>query len=157
MNKKGVSMIIFVISLAMVLILVTAITTSYNVIINATRMREFANELNMMQKTVDEYFFLNGEYPQRGEYTLDLNIVNSSVKDSQFGSGIDYMDFYIIDLAKLGIDKLNRGTSNIVNDNSLDVYAISKDNGKVYYLEGVKIDKTWYYTLTDKLREKLKI
>ena len=155
MNKKGISMVIFVIALAMILVLVTAVTASYNVIINSTRMREFANEINTIQKAVDEYKFLNDEYPQRGEYTLNLSTVNASSKVSQFGSNISTMDFYLIDLAELGIDRLNRGTSNEVG--SLDVYAICNTNGKVYYLNGVEIDNKYYYTLTDTLREKLDI
>lgn len=155
MNKKGISMVIFVIALAMILVLITAVTASYNGIINSTRMREFANEINTIQKAVDEYKFLNNVYPQRGEYTLDLSIVNASSKLSQFGSDITTMDFYLVDLAELGINKLNRGTSN--TSGSLDVYAISKENGKVYYLQGVEIDNKFYYTLTDTLKEKLDI
>ena len=59
MKKSGISMIILVTSIAVVLVLLTAVTTSYNVILRSVRMREFANELNLLQKAVDEYKFLN--------------------------------------------------------------------------------------------------
>lgn len=156
MNKKrGISMILFVISIAMVLVLVTAVTTSYNVIINSARMREFGSEINMIQKAVDEYKFLNEKYPEKGEYTLYLDLVSPSSRISQFETSGDRVEMYIIDLKKLGIEKIDRGSSN--DFDSLDVYAVSKENGKVYYLAGVKIDRTWYYTLTDDLKEKLDI
>lgn len=155
MDKKGISMVMFVLGIAMVLVLVTAFTTSYNVIIRAARMREFANELNSLQKAVDEYNFLNGEYPQKGEYTLNLDIVSPNKREEQFGKVTGTMDFYVVDLNKIGISELNRGISG--DEDDLDMYAISKENGKVYYLAGVKIDKYWYYTLIDELKEKLDI
>jgi len=155
MNKKGVSMIIFVIAIAMVLVLVTAVTTSYNVVINSTRMREFGNELNQIQKAVDEYNFLNGEYPVSGEYILDLQLISATSRQKQFGKTEGTVEFDIIDMQKLGITELSRGIP--VNIENLDVYAISKENGKVYYLAGVKLNKSWYYTLVDEIREKLDI
>ena len=155
MDKKGISMVIFVISIAMVLVLITAFTTSYNVIIKSARMREFASELNSLQKAVDEYKFLNDEYPKKGEYLLDLDTVSPNKREEQFGKVEGTMDFYIIDLNKLGIKELGRGVNG--NTENLDIYAVSKENGKVYYLAGQKIDKYWYYTLIDELKEKLDI
>lgn len=155
MNKKGISMIIFVIAIVMVLVLVTAVTTSYTTIINSTKIREYGNELNSLQKAVDEYELLNGEYPVKQEYSLNLDLINTTSKETQFGKSSGIMEFYIIDLEKLGVTKLNRGIP--INIDTMDAYAISKDNGKVYYLAGVEIDENWYYTLVDEIKEKLDI
>lgn len=155
MKKKGISMIVLVITIAIVLVLTTAITTSYTVIVNSTRMREFGNELNQIQKVVDEFIFLNNEYPVKGEYTLNLELINESSRQEQFGKSIGTMEFYVIDLQKLGITRLKRGIP--VNIDTLDTYAISKENGKVYYLAGVNIGESVYYTLVDEIREKLDI
>ena len=153
MKKKGLSMVMFVIAIAVVLVLVTAFTTSYEVILRSVRIREFANEINSLQKAVDEYKFMNGEYPYKSdEYTFDI----STVKDGgygQFGKTTGTMKFYIIDLNKLGIDELKRGTTGT----NLDVYAVSKENGKVYYLAGEEIAGDYYYTLVDEMEEKLDI
>ena len=155
MNKKGVSMVLFVIAIAMILALVTAATTSYSTIINSTKLREYGNELNQIQKAVDEYRFLNNEYPVKEEYILDLSLIKEQSREEQFGKNEGTIEFYVVDLKKLGINELKRGIN--TSSGTLDFYAISKDNGKVYYLAGVKINKKWYYTLVDAIRIKLDI
>ena len=146
MKKNGISMIIFVISIAMILTLVTTFTASYNVIIESSRKREFASELNSVQKAVDQYKFMNNEYPVVSDYILSLNLTNREDTSNE-------KQFYVIDFSKLDIDELQRGTSG--DTSSLDIYGIDKDEGKVYYLAGVQINKDWYYTLDDNLRKLL--
>lgn len=155
MNKKGLSLVVFVISIAVALALTTVITTSYSVIANSTKLREFGNEINQLQKAVDEYNFLNNEYPIYQKYTLDLEFVDASARIKQFGTETGSLEFYIIDLQKLGISEIRRG--NPINIQTRNAYAISKNNGKVYYLAGVNIGDDWYYTLTDEIKEKLDI
>ena len=152
MKKKGLSMVMFVIAIAVVLVLVTAFTTSYEVILRSVRIREFANEINSLQKAVDEYKFMNGEYPYNGECVFNISNVEGGGY-GQFGKTTGTMKFYIIDLNKLGIDELKRGTTGT----NLDVYAVSKENGKVYYLAGEEIAGDYYYTLVDEMEEKLDI
>ena len=155
MNKKGLSLVVFVISIAVALALTTVITTSYSVIANSTKLREFGNEINQLQKAVDEYNFLNNEYPIYQKYSLDLEFIDASVRSKQFGTETGSLEFYIIDLQKLGISEIRRG--NPINIQTRNAYAISKNNGKVYYLAGVNIGDDWYYTLTDEIKEKLDI
>lgn len=155
MSKKGISMLMLVIAIIIILTLTTAVTASYNIVINSTKMREFGNELVSLQKAVDEYNFLNNEYPVKEEYTLNIELIDEASRQEQFGKTTGTMDFYIVDLKKLGITELKRGISS--NIGNLDVYAISKENGKVYYLAGVSINKIVYYTLIDEIREKLDI
>ena len=155
MNKKGLSLVVFVISIAVALALTTVITTSYSVIANSTKLREFGNEINQLQKAVDEYNFLNNEYPIYQKYSLDLDFIDASVRSKQFGTETGSLEFYIIDLQKLGISEIRRG--NPINIQTRNAYAISKNNGKVYYLAGVNIGDDWYYTLTDEIKEKLDI
>lgn len=155
MNKKGLSLVVFVISIAVALALTTVITTSYSVIANSSKLREFGNEINQLQKAVDEYNFLNNEYPIFQKYSLDLEFVDASVRSKQFGTETGSLEFYIIDLQKLGISEIRRG--NPINIQTRNAYAISKNNGKVYYLAGINIGDKWYYTLTDEIKEKLDI
>ena len=98
MNKKGLSLVVFVISIAVALALTTVITTSYSVIANSTKLREFGNEINQLQKAVDEYNFLNNEYPIYQKYSLDLDFIDASVRSKQFGTETGSLEFYIIDL-----------------------------------------------------------
>lgn len=156
MNKKrGISMVLFVIAIAMVITLVMAVTTSYNNIISSTRKREFASEIYMIQRAVDEYKFMNGEYPCKGTqpYTFYTNTIFDDERE-QFGinEDVDELNLYYVDYSKLGIKELNRGLGK-----GTDTYVLSLENGKVYYLAGVEIDRVKYYTLTDELKKKLDI
>lgn len=155
MNKRGLSLIVFVVSIAVVLTLATVITTSYNVILDSARIREYGNELNQIQKAVDEYNFLNNEYPILEEYTLNLELIDSASREEQFGKTSGTVEFYIIDLQKLGVYELHRGIP--TNIETRDTYAILKETGKVYYLAGLNIDNKWYYTLTDEIKSKLDV
>lgn len=146
MKKKGISMIILIITIIILLTLVATVTMSYRTIIQSTRVREFANELNVIQNAVNQYHFMNGEIPIIGSLSIKLDPYQSTNSDREY-------QYDILDLSELGITELKRGVPG--NTNTLDVYTVSRETGKVFYLAGVSIDEKRYYTLTEELREKL--
>lgn len=149
MKKNGISMIVFVIAIAMILVLVTAVTASYTNIIKSTRLKEFANEIRAVQNAANEYKFMNGEYPITEVCAIQLD--STAVKEADQNN----YSYYVLDVNKLGLSELKHGMPG--NVDTLDVYAISKNTDTVYYLAGVEIDKKWYYYLTDDLKQKLDI
>ena len=155
--KKGISMIVLLITIAVFLILVTVVTISSNKILNNTKKKQFAREIYEVQNLVDKYKYEKEEYP----YTiLDDNTKESMSIDitddltDQFDKeGVkegDKVELYTIDLNKIGAENITRG---IKKDNNLkDVYAFSEKTGIVYYIKGYKVGKNVYYTLTDELK-----
>ena len=155
--KKGISMIALLITIAVFLILLTVITISSDKIINNTKKKQFAREIDEVQNLVDKYKYEKEEYP----YTiLDDNTKESMSIDitddltDQFDKeGVkegDKVELYTIDLNKIGAENITRG---IKKDNNLkDVYAFSEKTGIVYYIKGYKVGKNVYYTLTDELK-----
>ena len=155
--KKGVSLIVLLMTIAVMLILLTTITVSSSNIINNSKKRQFAKELYEIQNLVDKYKYENNDYP----YIIE-NDENKTVKKNVENISNIFVDeekvdnvitLYPINLSKVGVENLSRGTNK--DDNENDVYAFSEKTGKVYYVKGYKVGDDTYYTLTDELKELL--
>ena len=155
--KKGISMIVLLITIAVFLILVTVVTISSNKILNNTKKKQFAREIYEVQNLVDKYKYEKEEYP----YTILDDNTNESISiditdeiKNQFENENITEDnkvvLYSIDLNKIGAENITRG---IKKDNNLnDIYAFSNKTGIVYYIDGYKVGNNTYYTLTDELK-----
>lgn len=153
-TKKGISLLVLLITIAVILILLTTITFSADNIISNTKKRQFAKEIYEVQNLVDKYKYENDDYPYIIEND-EKKIININVEniDEQFvgeDSINNTITLYPIDLSKAGVQNLSRGTNK--NDNEKDVYAFSNKTGRVYYVKGYKVRNTTYYTLTDELK-----
>ena len=156
--KKGISMIVLLITIAVFLILVTVVTISSNKILNNTKKKQFAREIYEVQNLVDKYKYEKEEYP----YTILDDNTNESISiditdeiKNQFENENITEDnkvvLYSIDLNKIGAENITRG---IKKDNNLiDIYAFSNKTGIVYDTDGYKVGNNTYYTLTDELKK----
>ena len=63
--------------------------------------------------------------------------------------------FYQIDLSKLSLETSNRGVQD--NGDVTDTYVVAEDTLNIYYIKGEKIDKKYYFSLTEKLTGNKKI
>ena len=155
--KKGISMIVLLITIAVFLILVTVVTISSNKILNNTKKKQFAREIYEVQNLVDKYKYEKEEYP----YTiLDDNTkesisidITDEIKNQFENENItedNKVVLYSIDLNKIGAENITRGIKN--NNNLNDIYAFSNKTGIVYYIDGYKVGNNTYYTLTDELK-----
>ncbi len=154
--KNGVTMIVLVITIIIMLVLAGTVILSFNGINTSAKQREFATEIHNLQKLVDQYMFLNGTYPVKEEVNFDISSIESENK-VQFLGESGYTSNVIrlkkIDLYEAGVETISRGTQKTV----YDVYAVSEETGKVYYLNGFSSGEKTYYTLTDELSQKLEI
>ena len=153
-GKNGITLIMLVITIVIILILSGTVMMSFYGINNSTKQREFANEIYNLQKLVEQYEFLNDEYPVKDSINFNISSMSASLKE-QFKNEPNYSSNVInlkeIDLSKAGVEEISRGTKK----SQFDVYAISESTGIVYYLKGVTIGGQTYYTLTNELKEKL--
>lgn len=152
--KKGITLLALTLTIAVILILASTIVLSSNDIIAKTKKSEFAKEVYTIQTLVKQYKFKNNVYPIDGsiEITLsefDQNSVSQFSNEPTYSTGkitLEYIDLYEAD-----VENTVRG--NKKSGNQKDVYLVSNDTGRVYYLNGQKISGTVYYTLTDELKE----
>lgn len=157
MEKKGITLLALLITIAVSLILVSTVVISFDNIIEGTKKRDFAREVYTLRQLILDYEFMNNSYPLRQEINLDLNTIVEGSQD-QFSDEPGYASKNIIlntiDLNKAGVDSLNRGTKDLGED---DFYAFSTTTKKVYYIKGQKIGNTVYHTLTDELYDLIDI
>lgn len=158
-NKKGITLLVLMLTITTLMIIFTAITLAYTNISNSTKQREFAKEIYEVQKLVDQYYFLNNKYPVskfNESFSLDLNSIPVNSR-TQFEKEPGYASFLIelreIDLYEAGVQEINRGLKS--NSDTTDIYAVSENTGIVYYIKGQKIGRNKYFTLNDELLDKL--
>ena len=151
-RKQGITIALLVGTVVILLIIVSAITVSYANIKDTTNKREFAKEIYTIGTLLEKYRFEKGTYPEKGEFTLDLNSINGNSRD-QFVNEPNYASNTILlsklDLASMDVETVNRG---VEKEGNTDIYAVSKSTGNIYYIQGEKIGDTVYYTLTDELK-----
>lgn len=149
--KKGITVVTISIIVVIIIILLGTITVgSYNSIQNGKKLT-FALEISSIQEEVDRYEGDSADdYPITGiEYVVDLkNISTESIDqfDDEKKDG-NNIKLYEIDLSLLGIDDTKFGN----NQTDKDMYLLSLDTGRVYYLEGLTYREKTYYTLTQDL------
>lgn len=152
--KKGITLAILSIIILLMIILVTTIVTTGTMAINNSRKIKFASEIALVQEMSDEYANNNnGQYPVSSSLEIDLkNVTTVAIKqfDGETKNASSII-LYKIDFSLLGKTDLMYGTSQ--NGDTTDVYAISKETGRVYYVKGLKAGKNTYYTLTDDLKD----
>lgn len=158
-SKKGITFLILVFTIAIALIIVSSITITFVNVLDSTNKKEYASEINAVQKAIDQYKFLNNKYPvyaadlQYSLYNFPMYEKNQFLDEEGFDDG--EVTLKEINLFEAGIDNITRGVRR--NSDKLDIYAVSEKTGRVYYLKGEKHDNVKYYTLTPELKQSLDI
>lgn len=148
--KKGVSMIVLVLTVVVMTILITTTTISVINVNEKTEKIRFGDELMLVQEWVSLYKVENGKYPIR-ENMIDIEVESNDF--TQFSgetvnSGVVRLNEVNLDL--FGNIELKYGTGSA---NSKDKYVVSTKTGKVYYADGLKVGDMRYYTLTEDLKQ----
>lgn len=151
-NKRGVTVAIVVTMVLVILLLTSTITISVNATLKSSRLRAFATEISTIQDTIDTYRRTTTSVDY---ITSDITIIPSTdIVETQF-NGETVTDgqivLHVIDLEKIGIEKTVYGKSKTPTD----VYAVSFETGRVYYVKGYDASDVIYYTLTDELEKLL--
>lgn len=161
-NKKGISLIVLVITIVVMGILASAAIFISADASNNSKKVAFASDLTTIQEAVKEYYITNNGLPtiDQTSYTktqiLAMISEGSDILSEEIAElGDNAAKFYKIDLSKLPIENSARGIG--ANDNNTDIYIVSAENFNVYYLKGEYIDKEYYFALTSDLVEKTKI
>lgn len=167
MFRKGISLVVLIITIVVTIILSSAAIISIGNSIENAKLVAFAKELNDIETRCQMYYYENNELPyldsdiamSQGEL---LNLVNEGYKDtflSEMELNNDKLDsdelgaYYKMDLSKIGTESVKRG----VLASETDVFVISYPSMKIYYLDGVQIGNKRYFSLTPNLSNITKI
>ena len=160
-NKKGISLIVLVITIVVALILVAAVTISTSGAIDSANVTAFAKDLNDIEEATESYYILNGVIPvldgepvrtsnsllaiAGNEHLLNEEITEKGDADSQF---------YTIDLAKINVTKIAYGNKDYSEN---DTFVVAYPTMNVYYPYGIEANGTLYFSLTSKITSVSKI
>lgn len=151
--KRGISLVALGAVVFIMVILLTTLTISGVETANNAKKLTFASEISLIQESVNSYITKhNGEFPISNSVQVDISSVNDPSK-SQFSvednDSDDKVILYEVDYNLLGLTTLKNG---LKKQGENDIYALSKDTKKVYYVKGIAIGNKTYYTLTDDLK-----
>lgn len=158
MNKKqGITVTMLTITIIILTILAGTITYSIYSTINYSNISTWISEICYIQDIASEKLKESTVANFVGDSIyIDLTGVGSNEISEQFeGETIsdNRVAVQVLNLEKLNVTNTMYGKLSTEKD----VYAISQQTGKVYYVEGIELNDTIYYTATTSLKEKYNV
>lgn len=156
-NKKGISLIVLVITIIVAIILAEAGLTVLNSNLIESKKNNFVYEIVTIEDAVNSYYILNNVLPVDDNNGINASEVIERAKDvkkydenkvvSYLQSEIDNSDdknalFYKINMEKLEVES---GTTD-------EIYYVSFPNLNVYNLKGKKIDGQIYFSKVNMIK-----
>ena len=152
MNKKsGVTMVIIVATVIIAILILSVSVVSIN---NATKnaaITSFTEEIVNIENEISKYYLLTGELPTLDNIKYnESEVSNISSNPEEFIEEIHTNNesentyFVKVDLSKLNFEKSTRG---LQKNGENDIYVVSYPELNVYYLTGVEIENTSYFSL----------
>ncbi|MEG0074211.1 MAG: hypothetical protein RR751_06945 [Clostridia bacterium] len=158
-NKKGISLIILVITIIVLAILVVSVIGGATLAVNNAKMVTFADELAAIEENILSTITLGAELPLENAQYTKAQLLSLASRQQDLSSEINTntdnnSKFRIVDLKKLGANKATYGSR---KNGTSDIYAVSLSTYNVYYVEGLKVGADRYHSLTKKLIDTTKI
>ncbi len=170
MRKKGVSLLILIISVIVLSILVTVSITGINGAISSAKKVTFTKELleikeNAVAKLISKEALADFADTSAVYSKTRLSNTLTGEKKTQFDRIVntDINDLiYKIDLKKLGVTSTEKGLGGASKTDESDFYYIQMSADKAYvkniiYPKGIKAGKRYYFLLTKELLEDAEI
>ena len=156
--KKGFSLVTLLVTIFVIIILSSTVVISANSIYNSNKKIRFASEISYIKELVNNYMAdNNGKLPSSSDVVVSTKSISKEDLNTQFaGENISEDTIF---LNKIDMSMINPGTlqyGNGTDEKSDDIYCISKQTGKIYYIRGCKVGTKIYYTLNDELKKSIK-
>ncbi len=163
-DKNGISLLILVVSIAIILIISSVAIVNTNKSLKDAKMSSFSEELATIEDQVKIYYVKNNEMPTvNGTNVMsEQEMINLAALDSSSMTSLQNElslngdqsndtnsgEFYQIDLNKLDLDNVKKGTK---QSSQNDVYVASYPSMNIYYLKGEKIGSELYFSLSSRI------
>lgn len=149
-GERGVTLIALAITIAVLAILGFSVVANLDGLSNTKNKNNFEEDIHKLSEKVEQYYARYDRVPVLNEYTNTSMFSDSkNINDSS--------TYWVLDVARLGIDSLNYGldyaTIKKMEDTSADVsqytdvYIINKASHTIYYPKGIEYDGKINYTL----------
>ncbi len=152
-KKQGVTMITLSLAVAIMAILTAAVIVNIDNIVPNARKSKIAEEFELIEDRVKEYYLTYGNYPVLNNITYtkaQLTSLNTTGKGGALtasitANGDDEAIFFVVDLEKVRVTTYNYG-KNITQD---DIYVVSDLTGNLYYPKGVSANGEIVFSTCD--------
>ena len=156
-KKYAITLVTLVIAITIISVLSTVTIISVNDVISEADLKTFALEIYNLQTLVDKYKTKNNGELDFTTYSANVSSLTGPLQTifTEDSPGKDVITLYLLDqdaLNKLGAEDIAYGSSNAQRDIGeiyKDIYAVSENTGRVYYLYGYDFKGDTYYYLTD--------
>ncbi len=155
-RKKGISLVILVITIVIALILVATIGTAFGKYIETSRLSKLANEVSQIQDMVTAYYIENDTLPVTGDAKTMDDMLELAGDDGKYdmekeldanGDDFDFTQFYTVDLNLIETEGNVEGKT----------YICSYPNINVYDMDGMEVNYNIYYSISPRLSDVVKI
>lgn len=157
-KKSGISLIILITMIVIALVLLTLSVIAVGSTVQNSSISAFGNDLKEVEDACGARYIENG---LSSFDVIDKNDILKLVGDKnkeEFKKELELngdnlgTQFLIVDLEKIGVNKSTRG--NCKNGEN-DVYVLTPDTLHAYYLKGITVKGTTYFSITSKVKELL--
>jgi len=160
-NKKGISLVILVITIMVMVILASIVVFTTSDTTKNSKIAAFALDLEQLEDLTKEYYLSNNELPvllsdayTKATLVSMIDEGTDELSEEITLNGDDSAVFYKLDLSKLPIENTSRG---LEENGDNDIFVIAKDSLNIYYLAGEEIGDDYYFSLTEKITGKTKV
>lgn len=147
-NNKGITMVSLIITIAVLLIIssITVYTSLDRFEIN--NYNKMKNDIELLSDKVSNYYLKYNGLPVLRD--SENNLIKYTYTTLEFDENVnDNENYYILDLGAMEGISLNYGKEGFENPNtSKDVYIINENSHRIYYVQGIELNDTIYYTNT---------
>ena len=152
-KNNGISLVALLITIIIAIILLSTIIVSVGNYLRNSRISKLANEVSQVQDAVNAYYIANDLLPIKGEVILKDEL-SDFINEDYFGqfenelalNSDESAQFYRVDLELISIDNEDIAKTYIK-------YIVSYPNLNVYDIEGMKVGKDVYFSLSPKIND----
>lgn len=139
--KKGITVSILVITVALMAILITTATVIGTKSIQTASYEEFLSKIQRVSNSVNKYVVDNKTLPTTLEVVAKEGLTQA-LKDELTRNNDMTNNLFVIDMTKIRVESVNIGKGTVEN---LDVFIVAENTNNVYYLKGIEYKGNTYY------------
>lgn len=153
MKKRGISLIVLVITMIVMTILSFVIVMSVEDYTKSAKLATFEEELREIGDGVQAYYLKNGKYPiVEGVVYTKADLLNISQDSQELQNEININNDISNEYYKIDLEKVSENTSLYGKEKyENDFYVLSVSSNIVYYPLGIYIGDEVYFSLTSKM------
>ena len=139
--KKGITVSILAVTVAIMFVLVTTATVIGTRAIQTASYEEFLSKITRVSNSVNKYVVDNKVLPTTMEIVAKEGLpteLKMEISNNNDASN----NLFVVDMTKLRVESVNIGSGTVAD---MDVFIVAENTNNIYYLKGVEYRGNTYY------------